>query len=49
MHATEICEYAIIFFFVQQFDMPIVNDATKGCIHTTSQSAGTSKATPQPI
>ena len=25
MHATEICEYAI--FFVQQFDMPIVNDA----------------------
>ena len=25
MHATEICEYAII--FVQLLDMPIVNDA----------------------
>ena len=27
MHATEICEYAIILFLVQQFNMPIVNDA----------------------
>ena len=26
MHVTEVCEYAII--FVQQFNIPIVNDAT---------------------
>ena len=27
MHVTEICKYPIIFFFLQQFDMYIVNDA----------------------
>ena len=29
--------------------MYIVNDAAEGCVHTTSQPAGISNATPQPI